>query len=63
MKHPLLELRDRANKLEQEIISLKIGDTEALVEKVVALLFIVRGLISVGLAEVEPKVTTEEIER
>lgn len=53
MKHPLLEIRDRANALEREIINTKIGDTEALLANVLTLTMLVRGLIAVAMAEVE----------
>jgi hypothetical protein len=53
VKHPLLEIRDRANALEREIINTKIGDTEALLANVLTLTMLVRGLIAVAMAEVE----------
>lgn len=52
-RHPLYEIRERANKLETEIIECARGDTEALLEKVLTLTMLVRGLISVGIANWE----------
>lgn len=55
MKHPLYELQSRANQLESEIIACDPGNTEELIKKVLRLTALVRGLIAVGLAEVEDR--------
>lgn len=53
--HPLYEIRHRAELLERELIETKIGDTEALLEHLLKMNMLIRGLISVALAELEQK--------
>ena len=52
-RHPLYEIRDRANQLERDIIGSKTDDTEALLANVLTLTTLVRGLIVVAIAEME----------
>lgn len=52
-RHPLYEIRDRANQLECDIIGSKIDDTEALLSNVLTLTTLVRGLIAVAIGEME----------